>query len=121
MHRVPLDELRFRDLPGRRAADPLAGVDAGELSVRYSRLRSGPRAPHRHPRCVEVIHVLEGTGTAWQDGETTRVGPGDFYVVPAGVPHATLPDPGTEMLLFCAFPVADLAANTEELEGDIDL
>lgn len=121
MHLVRASSLAFRELPGRRAADPLEGVDAGALSVRYSRLRPGPRSPHRHPGSVEVIHVLEGKGTAWLDGETTHVGPGDLYLIPAGVPHATLPDPGNEMLLLCAFPVADLAAATEELEGPIEL
>jgi quercetin dioxygenase-like cupin family protein len=118
---VPADSLPFREAPGRRVADPLDGVDAGPLSVRYSRLRPGPRSPHRHPGCVEVIHVLEGEGTAWLDGETTHVRAGDLYLIPAGVPHATLPDPGNEMLLLCAFPVADLAAVTEELDGPIEL
>jgi quercetin dioxygenase-like cupin family protein len=121
VHRVHPDRLQFRRLPGRQSADPLEGVDVGELSVRFARLTPGPRSPHRHPSCVEVIHVLEGTGTAWQDGETTAVGPGDVYVVPVGVAHATLPDPGNEMLVICAFPVGDLAANTEELEGPIEL
>lgn len=121
MHLVRGDSLAFRELPGRRVADPLEGVDAGALSVRYSRLRPGPRNPHRHPGCAEVIHVLEGSGTAWLDGETISVRAGDLYVIPAGLPHATLPDPGNEMLLLCAFGVADLVAVTEELEGTIEL
>jgi quercetin dioxygenase-like cupin family protein len=121
VHRVRADALPFADRPGRRVADPLEGVAAGALSVRYSRLRPGPRSPHRHPGCVEVIHVLEGKGTAWLDGQTTRVSAGDFYAIPAGVPHCTVPDAGTEMLLLCAFPVADLAAETEELEGTVEL
>jgi quercetin dioxygenase-like cupin family protein len=121
VHLVRADALPFRDRPGRRVLDPLEGTDPGSLSVRYSRLRPGPRSPHRHPGCVEVIHVLEGAGTAWLDGETTRVRAGDLYVIPAGVPHCTIPDAGNEMLLLCTFPVADLAAETEELEGTVEL
>jgi quercetin dioxygenase-like cupin family protein len=121
VHRVRADALPFDDRPGRRVLDPLEDVDAGALSVRYSRLRPGPRSPHRHPGCVEVIHVLEGEGTAWLDGETTHVSAGDFYVIPAGVPHCTVPDADNDMLLLCAFPVADLAAATEELAGPVEL
>jgi quercetin dioxygenase-like cupin family protein len=121
VHLVRADALPFREAPGRRVADPLEGHEAGALSVRYSRLRPGPRSPHRHPGCVEVIHVLEGAGTAWLDGATTHVRAGDLYVIPAGVPHCTIPDAGNEMLLLCAFGVADLGAVTEELEGEIEL
>lgn len=115
------DEAAFRQLPGRLSANPLDGVGLGELSVRFARLSSGPRAPHRHPASVEVIYVVEGEGICWQDGATARVGPGDVVLVPAGVPHATIPNDGTEMLLYCVFPVADLAGNIEELDGEIEL
>lgn len=112
-------ELAFGQLPGRRSADPLAGADVGALSIRVARLTAGPRAPHRHPSSVEVICVLEGEGTHWQEGETARVGPGDVVLVPVGVAHATIPD--DEMLLYCAFPVASLAGNVEELDEPIEL
>jgi len=114
-----LAELAFGELPGRRSADPLAGLDAGALSVRLARLAAGPRAPHRHPHSAETIFVVEGEGTHWQEGETARVRPGDVVLVPAGVAHATLPD--AEMLLYCVFPVASLAGNVEELDEPIDL
>ena len=65
--------------------------------------------------------MVEGTGVCWQDGETARVGPGDVVVVPRGVTHATVPDEGNEMLLFCVFPLADLAGNVEELEEPLEL
>ncbi|HET8607765.1 MAG TPA: cupin domain-containing protein [Gaiellaceae bacterium] len=113
------DEVEFRQLPGRRSANPLEGVPVGELSIRFARLKAGPRAPHRHPRTPEVIFVLEGEGTAWIDGETTRVAPGDVYAIPAGAAHGTIPD--DEMLVYCAFPTADLAAETEELSEPIRL
>lgn len=91
------------------------------MSVRLARLYAGPRSPHRHPRSVEVIYVLEGAGVNWQDGETARVSTGDIVLVPAGVAHATLPDPGSEMLVLCVFPVSDLAGNLEELDQIVTL
>ncbi|MGH2856552.1 MAG: cupin domain-containing protein [Solirubrobacteraceae bacterium] len=121
MYLTHVDQCGFHELPGRRSADPLAGIDVGSLSVRLARLTSGPRAPHLHPSCAEVIYVMEGHGTAWLDGERTRVGAGDIFVFPAGRPHATLPDPGTEMLLLCTFPVDDLAGNTVEFDEAIEL
>ena len=111
---VRFTELAFGQLPGRRAADPLPGAELGEICIRFAHLTAGPRAPHRHPHSVELTYVLEGEGTHWQEGETERVGPGDLVVVPVGVRHATIPDAGGEMLLYCVFPVATLEGNVEE-------
>lgn len=121
MRVVRAAELEFGQLPGRLSANPLADADLGAVCVRYARLRPGPRAPHRHPLSIELTYVVEGTGTHWQDGETARVGPGDLVVVPAGVAHATIPDEGGEMLLYCVFPVATLEGNVEELDEPIAL
>ena len=113
-------ELRFGQLPGRRSADPFPEGAAG-VSVRFARLTPGPRAPHRHPLSVEVIYVVEGQGTHWQEGETERVGPGDIVLVPRGVAHATIPAGDDGMLLYCVFPVATLDGNVEELAQPIEL
>lgn len=111
-------ELAFQPLPGRRTADPLHGQPTEGVSVRVVLLeRVARRNPHRHPHSPEVVYVAEGTGIAWQDGQTRPVGPGDLVYIPAGVPHATLPDPGGRMRLVCFFPHPDLPANTEELTG----
>ncbi|MGH3329272.1 MAG: cupin domain-containing protein [Streptomycetales bacterium] len=115
-------DLAFQELPGRLAADPLAGWDA-PVAVRVVRLDPGetPRRPHRHPRSVEVVYVAEGEGRAWQDGEVRRVGAGDVLLMPQGVPHATVPDDSSSLLLVCFFPDPDLASNTEELDGPLAL
>jgi hypothetical protein len=42
-------------------------------------------------------------------------------LVPTGVPHATIPAAGTEMLLFCVFPTADLSDNVEELDEVLEV
>ncbi len=116
---VPSAELSFAALPGRLSANPfdkLVGLDAG-VAVRIVTMTADPdRTAHVHPQSVEVIYVAAGTGVAWcEDGET-RVSPGDLMLVPAGTPHATLPDAGEEMLLICFFPHPDLAANIVELD-----
>ncbi|MBS3941797.1 MAG: cupin domain-containing protein [Actinobacteria bacterium] len=118
MLHVSPESLEFRALPGRDSADPFPGLPDAEFSVRQVRLRpDGPRRPHRHPHSVEVVHVLAGTGTAWVEGERTRVGPGDTFLVPAGAAHATLPDPGIDLEVLCFFPRGDLGSNLEELDG----
>lgn len=111
-------DLDFADLPGRRSADPFAGADGAGTSVRIVRLEAGPpRTPHRHPRTAEVVHVVAGSGRAWQDGQWSPVTAGDTVLIPPGVPHATVPDPGGPLLLVCFFPDPDLATNIEELDG----
>lgn len=114
-------ELRFGQLPGRRSADPFAAAGAAEVSVRFARLSPGPRAPHRHPLSVEVIYVVEGEGTHWQEGEAEPVGPGDVVLVPRGVAHATIPAGDDGMLLYCVFPIATLDGNVEELTEPVEL
>lgn len=115
-------DLSFVRLPGRRSADPLAGLDAAS-SVRVVHVEHTPgRRAHRHPRCEEVVVVTAGRGVAWLEGATTPVGPGDVVHVPAGAAHATVPEPGTAMWLLCFFPDPDLASNTVEtdLVADVD-
>lgn len=119
-------DLEYQELPGRRSADPLAGADPSGTSVRIVRMEadtsgSPSRSPHRHPRSAEVVYVAEGSGRVWQDGEVRRVAAGDTVLMPRGVPHATIPDPGESMLLVCFFPDPDLATNTEELDAVLDL
>jgi quercetin dioxygenase-like cupin family protein len=91
------------------------------MSVRFARLSPGPRAPHRHPRSAEVIYVVEGEGTHWQEGEVERVEPGDVVLVPRDVAHATIPADERGMLLYCVFPLESLDGNVEELDEPIEL
>ena len=114
---VPAGALEFNRLPGRLSADPLPpGLDTG-CSARVVRIAPGPRTPHRHLHSAEVMYVVDGSGTAWEDDVPTTVGPGDLVVVPAGVPHATVATGTAELVLVCFFPHPELAANIEELTG----
>lgn len=100
---VHAHELEFHELPGRRAADPFPGH--GDVSVRVVRVDPGPRSPHRHPRSVEVIHVLAGRGRHRQGDEERPVAPGDLVLVPAGVPHCTWPSPGRRSSSCASSPI----------------
>jgi quercetin dioxygenase-like cupin family protein len=62
------------------------------------------------------MYVVSGKGRLWENGEERRIEAGDCALIEAGVPHATLPEPGTTMQLVCFFPHPDLNANIEELE-----
>ena len=112
-------ELTYVALPGRDSADPFRArgsmVDV-DLSFRIVRLVSDPsRTAHVHPHSAEAVFVAEGQGTLWVDGTRRRISAGDSVLIPAGTPHATLPDAGAEMRLVCFFPHPDLAANILEL------
>jgi quercetin dioxygenase-like cupin family protein len=117
---TPKDVLRFLDLPGRASADPFADAPDLPLSVRIVRMTYDPsRRPHRHPHSYELVHVVSGEGVAWADGERTPVAAGSTFFVPQGVPHATLPAPGSHLELVCFFPRPDLPSNLEELDGPV--
>ncbi len=112
-------DVTFAHLVGRRAGDPLAGLDAAGCSVRVVVVAPGPRTPHRHPHSVEVMHVVAGTGEHWQGDTSTPVGPGDVVLVPVGLPHVTVASGPGDVELVCFFPHPELGANTEELDGPV--
>lgn len=113
---VSRSQYFFRKLSGRESADPLQNTPSGDLSMRIVRLRGRDRSPHRHPHSREAMYVVSGKGRLWENGEERRIEAGDCALIEAGVPHATLPEPGTTMQLVCFFPHPDLNANVEELE-----
>lgn len=115
-----LDELAFRELPGRRAADPLPDAAAHGVTVRVVEVSEQRRSPHVHPDCAELIHVLSGAGEHWQAGERRFVTVGDVVLVPAGVAHVTLAAPvapTTPLRLLCVFPSEGMP-QTAELAGE---
>lgn len=111
------DELGFREFPGRTTADPFRTAGQGESTVRQVVIEHvSSRSPHLHPESEEIVHVIAGRGRVWLDGVFHRVGPGYWYRIPAGTPHATMADPGERMSLVCFFPHDDFATNIEELD-----
>jgi quercetin dioxygenase-like cupin family protein len=115
-------DLDFKGLPGRLSADPLAGLGSGELAMRVVTIENTTtRNLHRHPLSPEVVYVAGGRGMNWQGGAATRVGPGDIVWIPADVPHATIPDPGSRLELICFFPHGDLSTNLVELNETVSI
>ena len=53
-------------------------------------------APHRHGAQWGV--VVRGEMTLDLDGEQIRIGPGEWYDIPAGVPHGATVEAGTALI-----------------------
>jgi quercetin dioxygenase-like cupin family protein len=53
----------------------------------YDGPKDEPDAPHAHPH-EQVSYVAAGEVIFVMDGEQTRLGPGDVFLVPSGVPHS---------------------------------
>ncbi len=114
---VGSDSLDFVQMPGRRSADPLAGMGLG-CSLRIVEMNPDPeRRAHRHPLSEEIVVVMEGSGHVWLEGERTPVTVGDVVVIPAGSLHATVP--AGAMRLACFFPHPTLSENIEESDRPV--
>lgn len=112
-------EHEYRQLPGRRSADPLPGATEAS-SIRIVELDSGARrTAHLHPFSEEIIYVVSGEGKAYIDGRLTRVRAGDVIHIPSGTPHAAIPTSQSSMRLVCFFPHSDLSQNIEETDNEI--
>ena len=53
----------------------------------YDGPKDEPDVPHSHPH-EQVSYVAAGEVIFVMDGERTRLGPGDVFLVPSGVPHS---------------------------------
>jgi uncharacterized cupin superfamily protein len=107
---VHWDDVQSFDIPGE--SRPLAGTwqrlgdAAGSVGVGLQRVRVPEGAlmtpPHVHSGEEEIVHVLGGRGTLWQDGRTCAVGAGDTVVfVAGGAPHTLVGgDGGLEVVVF---------------------
>jgi AraC-like DNA-binding protein len=52
-------------------------------------------------RHYEVVYVRSGALTMWMRGRRMRGRPGDVFVVPPGVPHREMTEPGEKAQLLC--------------------
>jgi quercetin dioxygenase-like cupin family protein len=70
---------------------PIIGDEEGTTPIRTGIQTSQPgyQAPlHSHPY-LEVLHILDGTAEAWQEGrEPVLLRKGDTIALPPGVPHS---------------------------------
>ncbi len=53
----------------------------------YDGPKEQPDPPHAHPH-EQVCYVAEGEALVIISDQATRLGPGDIFMVPSGVPHS---------------------------------
>ena len=68
-----------------------AGADTGDRLTIVEFVNPPGFAPplHRHLEEDEMFYVLSGTAQFRCDGEAFSAGPGDFVLLPAGLPHTS--------------------------------
>lgn len=113
-------EAKELGLPGRRAME----IVSGEFGARGVTLRlveipavkpgDALRAAHQHSEFEECIYTLSGHGTTFADSGEYQMTPGDTLLMPAGEKHVTRNTGSEPLVLLCFFPVANVAAATQE-------
>ena len=85
--------LKYDEMPAaqiREGAERRLGHTANLMIVIVD-FHDGPKArpdpPHSHPH-EQVSYVAEGEVLFVMDGEETRLGPGDLFLVPSGRAHS---------------------------------
>lgn len=108
------------DLPDRKArefASSALGSQSTTLRIVEIEARPSERGPHVHRGFEEVIHVLAGEGQLVTPSTRIALRSCDSVIVPSGVFHMTENTGKETLVLICAFPVADIAEGTEEVES----
>jgi XRE family transcriptional regulator, regulator of sulfur utilization len=86
---ITWEEIQARPGGGRARQvlrQPTATLDELEMHVTWLPAGQSSHAPHTHPN-EEVIIIREGTLDAFQNGKTTRVGPGAILFMASNQPH----------------------------------
>ena len=113
-------EAKELGLPGRRAMEIVSGKrGARGLTLRLVEIPAvkpgdGLRAAHQHSEFEECIYTLSGHGTTFADSGEYEMRPGDTLLMPPGEKHVTRNTGSEPLVLLCFFPVADIAAATQE-------
>ena len=119
--RVALGEAVDLDLPGRRSREIVSGAGGADSTLRLVEIAvpdpgAAPRRPHRHPDSEEVIHVLDGEGVTWVDGEEFRMHPGDTIRIAAGERHVTRNTGRVPLKMLCYFPSPEFGLIVDDAE-----
>jgi quercetin dioxygenase-like cupin family protein len=113
-------EAKELGLPGRRAMEIVSGQrGARAVTLRIVEIpvvKPGDtlRAAHQHSDFEECIYTLSGQGTTFADSGEYEMRPGDTLLMPPGEKHITRNTGSEPLVLLCFFPVADIAATTQE-------
>lgn len=113
-------EAKDLGLPGRNAKEIVSGERGAQgVTLRLVEIpvvKPGEplRAAHLHSEFEECIYTLSGQGTTFADSGEYEMRPGDTLLMPAGEKHVTRNTGGEPLVLLCFFPVANVAAATQE-------
>lgn len=77
---------------------PRTVATLNDYDVRVVKTR-GEFTRHSHPETDEFFMVLSGALTIRMDDGDVKLGPGQMYVVPRGVPHQPVSVDGAEVVL----------------------
>ena len=113
-------EAKELGLPGRRAMEIVSaergarGVTLRLVEIPVVKSGDTPRSSHQHSEFEECIYTLSGEGTTFADSGEYEMRPGDTLLMPAGEKHVTRNTGSEPLVLLCFFPVANVAAATQE-------
>ena len=113
-------EAKELGLPGRKAMEIVSsergarGVTLRLVEIPVVKPGDEIRAAHQHSDFEECIYTLSGRGTTFADSGEYEMRPGDTLLMPPGEKHVTRNTGGEPLVLLCFFPVADIAAATQE-------
>ncbi len=68
--------------------------------------KAQPDPPHSHPQ-EQVSYVAAGEIIFLMDGQQTRLGPGDVFLVPSGTPHSIQQVTKQVRLVDCFTPIRE--------------
>lgn len=114
MPKVSLDELPEDEAPSRTIQEVASAsvMDTEESTVRIVESNpyeeTEPRHPHKHEHMEEIIHVLDGQGRAYDDGDIFDVSAGDTVLFEPGHYHMIANNTDEILRLICFFPHADI-------------
>jgi quercetin dioxygenase-like cupin family protein len=109
-----IDKVTAINAPNRVIRDLFSAktMDALEVTVRVVDLapisEQGARRPHWHDGFEEVIHIVQGRGRMYLDGDWYNVETGDTVLVPPNIPHATFNLLDSPLRLMVFFPRAEI-------------
>jgi len=114
--------LKYADMPithFRPGGERRLGY-TDHLMIVVADFSDGPQAQpdplHSHPH-EQVSYVIEGEINFVMEGKTTRLGPGDMFLVPSGVPHTIQLLTEHARLIDCFTPIRlDFLKQTIELK-----
>jgi mannose-6-phosphate isomerase-like protein (cupin superfamily) len=114
MPKLGLDDADTKRLQTRDVSETISGSVQGthEATLRIVEIDpiadAGDRNPHHHEHMDEVIFVLSGAGTAWEEGETFEVEESDTVFFPKGKRHMIANHTDEPLRLACFFADPDI-------------